>query len=136
MSSSPRLLFVNLPVADVARSRAFFTALGFTFNEQFSDETAICMIVNEGAFYMLLSHAKFGSFTKREVVTPAGGVAAYNAFSVASRDEVDATFARALEAGGSDGEHTEDHGFMYSRTFFDPDGHCWEGFWMDPAAVG
>lgn len=135
MTQPSRMIFVNLPVEDVARSRAFFSRLGFTFNEQFSDDTALCMVVNDGAYFMLLNHEKFSSFTKRAIVTPGEGVPAYMAFTVGSRDEADAMFATAIEAGGVDGEHIEDHGFMYSRMFRDPDGHTWEAFWMDPAAI-
>lgn len=135
MSASPRLLFVNLPVADPARSRAFFEALDFTFNDAFCDASAVCMQVNEGAFYMLLSHAKFASFTTREVLTPAGGVPAYHAFPLGSREEVDALFEKAIAAGGSPSGDANDMGFMYIRMFHDLDGHVWEAFWMDPAAI-
>src|SRR5512132_2651795 len=109
-----RMLFVNMPVADLERSKAFFAELGFSYNPAFTDETAACMLVGEHAFVMLLSREKFG---------------------VSSRDEVDAVSARALAAGGSEADGAEDHGFMYSRSFFDLDGHGWQVMWMDPAAA-
>ena len=135
MSQSPRLLFVNIPVADVKRSRPFFSALGFTFNDQFCDDNAICMKVNESAFFMLIQPDRFATFTPRNVVRPDAGVSALYAITVGSRAEVDAMFDLVLSLGGSDADHIEDHGFMYSRSFRDLDGHTWEAFWMDPAAL-
>ncbi len=136
MTQPTRQIYVNLPVAELERTRAFFTALGFSFNDQLSDgSTALCMIVNEHAGYMMLTHEKFASFTRQPVIKAEQGTGALHAFTVGSRQEVDATFARALEAGGRDAQHIEDHGFMYSRSFHDPDGHTWEAFWMDPNAM-
>ena len=131
-----RSLFVNLPVADLERSKAFFAQLGFGFNPLFTDETAACMLVGEDAFVMLLSREKFAEFSKLPIADPTTHALALYCFSVSSRDEVDAVSAAALAAGGSEADDAEDHGFMYSRSFFDLDGHGWQVMWMDPAAAG
>ena len=130
-----RMLFVNMPVADVGRSTAFFTKLGFSFNPMFTDETATCMLVGEQAFVMLLSREKFAEFSKLPIADPTTHALALYCFSVTSRDEVDAVTAAALAAGGTEVDDAEDHGFMYSRSFFDLDGHGWQVMWMDPAAA-
>ena len=130
-----RMLFVNIPVADVERSKAFFAKLGFNFNPAFTDETAACMLVGEHAFVMLLSREKFAEFAKLPIADPTTHALALYCFSVSSRDEVDAVSAAALAAGGSEADDAEDHGFMYSRSFFDLDGHGWQVMWMDPAAA-
>ncbi|WP_198949959.1 VOC family protein [Kineosporia sp. A_224] len=130
-----RMLFVNLPVADVARSTAFFDALGFSFNPAFSDETSACMLVGEHAFVMLLVREKFAQFAHLPVADPTTHTLALFTFSVASRDEVDTVGAAALAAGGREADGAEDHGFMYSRSFYDLDGHGWQVMWMDPAAA-
>jgi predicted lactoylglutathione lyase len=130
-----RMLFVNIPVADLERSKAFFAKLGFGFNPMFSDETAACMLVGEHAFIMLLSHEKFAEFSHLPMADPTTHALALYCFSVASRDEVDAVTDAALAAGATDHDDTEDHGFMYSRSFFDLDGHGWQVMWMDPAAA-
>ena len=129
------MLFLNIPVADVERSRAFFAQLGFSFNPMFSDETAACMLVGEQAFVMLLSREKFAEFSKLPIADPTTHALALYCFSVSSRDEVDAVSAAALAAGGSEADDAEDHGFMYARSFFDLDGHGWQVMWMDPAAA-
>jgi predicted lactoylglutathione lyase len=130
-----RMLFVNVPVADVERSTAFFTRLGFSFNPMFTDETAACMLVGEQACVMLLSHEKFAQFSKLPMADPRTHALALYCFSVSARDEVDTVAAAALAAGGTEADGPEDHGFMYSRSFFDPDGHGWQVMWMDPAAA-
>ena len=130
-----RMLFVSIPVADLERSKAFFAQLGFTFNPTFSDETGACMLVGEHAFVMLLSHARFAEFSKRPMADPTTHALALYCFSVSSREEVDAVTDAALAAGAIDHEDTEDLGFMYSRSFFDLDGHGWQVMWMDPAAA-
>ncbi len=130
-----RMLFVNLPVANVERSKAFFAALGFSFNPMFTDETATCMLVGEHAFVMLLSREKFAEFSKLPIADPTTHALALYCFSVTSRDEVDAVTAAALAAGGTEVDDPEDHGFMYTRSFFDLDGHGWQVMWMDPAAA-
>jgi uncharacterized protein len=130
-----RTLFVNMPVADVERSRAFFAKLGFSFNPMFSDDSAACMLVGEHAFVMLLARERFGEFAKLPMADPTTHTLALYCFSVASRDEVDAVGAAALAAGGSEADEAEDLGFMYSRSFYDLDGHGWQVMWMDPAAA-
>jgi predicted lactoylglutathione lyase len=130
-----RMLFVNMPVADLPRSKAFFAKLGFSYNQKFTDETASCMLVGEQAFVMLLSQEKFAEFSKLPMADPATHALALYCFSVSSRDEVDAVTDAALAAGGSEADGPEDYGFMYSRSFFDLDGHGWQVMWMDPAAV-
>ena len=130
-----RMLFVNLPVADVERSSAFFTKLGFSFDSMLTDETAACMLVGEHAYVMLLSREKFAEFAKLPIADPTTHTPALYCFSVSSRDEVDAVSAAALAAGGSEADDAEDHGFMYSRSFFDLDGHGWQVMWMAPAAA-
>lgn len=136
MSTHPgRNLFVNLPVADLERSKAFFTTLGFTFNPLFSDETAACMLVGEQSFFMLLTRERFAEFSKLPIADPTTHALALYCFSVASRDEVDSVSAAALAAGATEADDAEDHGFMYSRSFFDPDGHGWQVMWMEPIAA-
>ena len=130
-----RLLFVNLPVADVARSTAFFGALGFGFDPKFADKTAACMLVGEQAYVMLLEHARFAQFATLPIGDPTACTLALFCFSVGSREEVDAVGAAAIAAGGTQAEDAEDLGFMYTRSFYDLDGHGWQVMWMDPAAV-
>jgi len=130
-----RMLFVNMPVADVERSKAFFAELGFSYNPMFTDETAACMLVGEQAFVMLLSREKFAEFSRLPIADPTTHTLALYCFSVSSRDEVDRVSAAALAAGGTEADDAEDHGFMYSRSFFDLDGHGWQVMWMDPAAA-
>jgi predicted lactoylglutathione lyase len=130
-----RMLFVNMPVADVERSKAFFGKLGFSFDPRMSDETAACMLVGEHAFFMLLSREKFAEFAKLPIADPTTHTLALYCFSVSSRDEVDTVGAAAIAAGGAKVDDAEDLGFMYSRSFYDLDGHGWQVMWMDPAAV-
>ena len=133
--AKPRKLFVNIPVADLQRSIDFFTKLGFTFNPQFTDETATCMLVGEDAYFMLLTREKFASFARRPVGDAAKDTTAIFALSADSRAEVDDLVKRALAAGGSPCAEPVDHGFMYGASFYDPDGHSWEVFWMDPSTI-
>lgn len=133
--ATPRKLFVNIPVADLQRAIAFFEALGFTFNPQFTDASATCMLVGEDAYFMLLDRERFTGFSARPVGDPRAETAAMYALSADSREEVDALLAQAVAAGGADVGLVEDHGFMYGRAFYDLDGHHWEVFWMDPAAM-
>ncbi len=127
------MIFVNLPIADVQRSRDFFTAIGYTINEQFSDENAVAVELGENIAAMLLKTEFFGTF--HEATTAAPGVKeCLIALSAESREQVDEVVSRAVAAGGTEGR-SEDHGFMYGRAFDDLDGHCWEIMWMDPAAA-
>ena len=130
-----RMLFVTLPVADLERSKAFFAQLGFSFDPILTDETAACMLVGEHASVMLLSREKFAEFAKLPIADPTTHTLALYCFSVSSRDEVDTVAEAALAAGATEADGPEDHGFMYSRSFFDLDGHGWQVMWMDPAAA-
>ena len=130
-----RMIFVNLPVADLGTARAFFTGLGFELNERFSDDKSACLVVNEHACVMLLAEPFFATFTSRAVADTATEVEAILALSAESRDDVDALVDAALATGGGPAGEPADQGFMYGRSFHDPDGHLWEVIWMDPAAV-
>ena len=130
-----RKLFVNIPVRSIQRSIEFFEALGFRFNPQFTDATATCMLVGEDAYFMLMVRERFAEFSKRPVGDPAATTGGLYAISVDSRQEVDEMVAKALAAGGAHAGEKIDHGFMYGWSFYDVDGHHWEVFWMDPAAV-
>ncbi|MDP9694603.1 UNVERIFIED_ORG: putative lactoylglutathione lyase [Arthrobacter globiformis] len=126
-------IFMNLPVRDLDRSVQFFTALGFKFNLDYTDENATCMVINDDAFVMLLVEKFFKTFTAKEIVDATSATEAIMAFSVDSREEVDQMVGKALAAGGSESQSLQDYGFMYSHSFQDPDGHLWEVKWMDPA---
>ncbi|OZI46056.1 glyoxalase/bleomycin resistance/extradiol dioxygenase family protein [Bordetella genomosp. 5] len=128
-------LFVNLPVADLPRSQAFFTALGLSFNPQFTNEQAACLVIGENLYAMLLVPDYFQSFSGRPVADARAATEVMVAVSCESRDEVDEIVRRALAAGGTAPRQPQDYGFMYSHSFDDPDGHIWEFFHMDPNAV-
>lgn len=134
-SPSPRKIFVNLPVADLKRSMAFFSTLGFGFNPQFTNEQAACMVVGQDAFVMLLVPDFFKNFTQKGICDTSTQTETINGFSVGSRAEVDEVFEKVVAAGGRAALEAQDHGFMYSRSFYDLDGHHWEVLWMDPAAI-
>ncbi|CAN7218554.1 VOC family protein [Mesorhizobium sp. LjRoot246] len=126
-----RMIFVNLPVADLAKSRAFYEAIGFTNNPQFSDDTAACMVVSESINVMLLTHAKWQTFTNRPIALATSSEVML-ALSCDSRDAVDAMNTAASANGGiADINPKQDLGFMYNRNLADPDGHVWEAMWMD-----
>ena len=130
-----RMIFVNLPVANLGLSKAFYEALGFTNNPHFSDETAACMVLSETINVMLLTHGKWKTFTDRPI-PPATSSEVLLAISCGSREEVDAMNKAASEHGGTaDINPVQDLGFMYNRNLADPDGHVWEAMWMDPAAI-
>lgn len=128
-----QLIFVNLPVVDLARSRAFFTRLGYLFDEDFCDGDALCLRLGPSIYAMLLREEFFGRFHDRRTA-PAGSVETLLCLSADSREDVDALVDRAVLAGGRD-VRTEDLGFMYGRSYSDPDGHVWEIMWMDPRAA-
>jgi predicted lactoylglutathione lyase len=130
-----RKLFVNLPVKDLDASVEFFTKLGFSFNPEFTDETATCMIVSDEAFVMLLVEPRFKDFTTKQVADATSQTEAIMAVSAESRGDVDDLADRALAAGGRPSNEPMDLGFMYARSFQDLDGHLWEVVHMDPAAV-
>ena len=130
-----KMIFVNLPVTDLPRAMAFYAALGFTNNPHFSDETAACMVWSESIHVMLLTHDKWRHFTSRPI-PPNTSSEVMLALAFESRDAVDTLAGAAKAQGGTaDINPAQDHGFMYSRAVADPDGHVWEAFWMDPAAV-
>jgi uncharacterized protein len=128
-------IFVNLPVKDLKRSMAFFEQLGFRFNAQFTDNTAACMVIADDIYAMLLTHAKFKTFTKKEIADATKSTEVLTALSLESKAEVDDLVGTALEAGGIELGDLMDFGFMYGRSFDDLDGHTWEIFWMDPNHV-
>lgn len=130
-----RQLFVNLPVADLNRTVDFFAALGFAFNPQFTDENAACMVVSDRIQVMLLVRPFFAGFTKKPVADARAATEAILALSCATRDEVDAFVAKAVAGGAATPIEAKDHGFMYQHGFEDLDGHQWEVFWMDEAAM-
>jgi uncharacterized protein len=127
-------VYINLAVDDLARTRAFFSALGFSFNETFSDDTALGMEINEHCSAMLLTKEKFAPFTPRPIADAGQSTEVLTALQLDSRAAVDAMVATALANGGSTVRDTEDHGFMYGHAFADPDGHIWEPFWMNMEA--
>lgn len=133
--TTPRKLFVNIPVSDLQRSITFFEALGFSFNTHFTDATATCMLVGEDAYFMLLTRERFAGFAKRPQGDPAKETNALFSLSASSREEVNRIVKTAVAAGGSHAAEPQDHGFMYGWSFYDPDGHHWEVFWMDPNAL-
>ncbi|NOG73159.1 VOC family protein [Roseicella sp. DB1501] len=131
-----KLIFVNLPVADLARARAFYEAVGATNNPQFTDDTAACMVFSETIHAMLLTHAKFREFTSKPIADARASCQVLLCLSADSREEVDSIVTRAGAAGGAvDPGLKIDHGCMYGRSFEDPDGHIWEVMWMDMEAA-
>jgi predicted lactoylglutathione lyase len=131
----PRMIFVNLPVADLDRSIAFYKAIGGDQNLQFTDENATMMSFSDSIHVMLLTHDKFRQFTTKRIADPNESVQVLLSFSCDSRDEVDEVTRQALLAGGSEVHDKEDFGWMYSRAFADPDGHGWGPVWMDVEAA-
>lgn len=130
-----KMIFVNLPVKDLAASMKFFEALGWKNNPQFTDETAACMVVSEQIFVMLLTHAKFKEFSPNPIADASKTTEVLNCFACESKDELNATIDLALKAGAKEFREPMDYGFMYSRCFQDLDSHIWEYVWMDPAAM-
>lgn len=131
----PSQIFVNLPVKDLNRSVDFFTKLGFTFNPQFTDENATCMIVGENNYVMLLVEPFFKGFSRREIPAPGKTAEVIIAISTDNRDKVKEMVRKAIEAGGKISLEPKDHGFMYQESFEDLDGHLWEVFYMDESAI-
>jgi len=126
-----KLIFVNLPVADLDRSVAFYEAIGARKDARFSDATAAGMVLSDTIHVMLLTHDKYRQFTTKEIADTRKTSAALLCLSEESRDGVDATVGKALSAGASENHPPQDYGFMYGRSFDDPDGHGWEIMWMD-----
>lgn len=130
-----KMIFVNLPVADVAASTAFYEAIGFTKNDAFSNAQGSAMNWAETIHFMLLDHAFYATFTPKRIIDAHTQSGMLIALSLDSRAAVDAFVEAAIAAGGEDLHEPEDHGFMYSRAFADPDGHGFGPFWMDPRAA-
>lgn len=131
-----KMIFVNLPVTDLPRAVAFYEAVGATKNPQFSDDTAACMVISDTIHAMLLTHDKYRQFTSKKIVDAKTSSEVLICLSADSRDEVDGLVKKAVGAGGSaDPTPTQDFGFMYGRSYEDPDGHIWEVMWMDMAAA-
>ena len=133
----PQMIFVNLPVTDLDKSKAFYEAVGAANNPAFTDDTAACMVVEEGSIHvMLLTHEKWATFTSKKIPDAHTTAQVLICVSADSRDAVDGQVDKAVKAGGkADPTPTQDFGFMYGRSFEDPDGHIWEVMWMDPTAI-
>jgi predicted lactoylglutathione lyase len=129
-----REIFVNLPIADMKRSRAFFEALGFSFNPQFTNEQGACMVIAENIYAMLLVQPFFRTFIDTEIADATKSTEVLVCLSCASREEVDELVRKAVAAGGRPHRQPQDHGFMYGHGFHDPDGHVWELVYMVPQA--
>ena len=130
-----KMIFVNLPVADLPAAQAFYEAIGATNEPRFTDETAACMVFSETIHVMLLTHDKFRQFTPKRVADAHATSEVLIALSADSREAVDEIADQALAAGGREAREKQDYGFMYSRSFEDLDGHIWEPMWMDLAAA-
>lgn len=130
----PRMIFITLPVADIARSRKFYESLGFTINEKFSSESSACVVVSDAIFFMLATQDGFRAYSPKPLVLPSEGASSLIALSCDSRAEVDTLTEAAIAAGGKSLHDPEDLGFMYSRAFEDPDGNGFGPMWMDPAS--
>ena len=133
----PQMIFVNLPVTDLDKSKAFYEAVGATNNPAFTDDTAACMVVTEGSIHvMLLTHEKWATFTSKAIPDAHTTAQVLICVSADSREAVDGQVDKAVKAGGkADPTPTQDYGFMYGRDILDPDGHVWGPFWMDPAVA-
>ena len=130
-----RNIFVNLPVRDLPRAKAFFTSLGFSFNPQFTNDQGACMVVAEGIYVMLLVEPFFQTFTKKPIADATKSTEVLVCLSCESRTEVDNLVSRAVAAGGTAPNAPQDHGFMYGHGFTDLDGHIWELVYMNPGAT-
>ncbi|MFC5069729.1 VOC family protein [Flaviflagellibacter deserti] len=131
----PMKIFVNLPVKDLSKSMDFFKALGWSFNLQFTDETAACLVISDDIYAMLLTHEKFKQFTPKEICDTSKATEVLTALSFDSREQVDEIVKKAVAAGGSLYAEPKDYGFMYQHSFQDLDGHSWEVFYMDESAI-
>jgi len=134
-TTTPRKIFVNLAVRDLPSSMAFWRKLGFSFNPQFTDDNAACMVISEDAYVMLLSEARFKDFAQKPLSDSTKQTEGLYGLSAGSRAEVDQLVKTAVESRGTPAAPPQDHGMMYGWSFFDPDGHHWEVIWMDPSAI-
>ena len=128
-------IFVNLPTTDLERCKAFYTALGWTINPQFTDENAACVVVDSNIYFMFLTHEFFATFPDKQIIDTTTSAQASTAFSRGSRDEVDAMLEKGLAAGGTEPRAAQDYGFMYSRDLEDPDGNILGFLYMEPVAA-
>ncbi|RBL90633.1 VOC family protein [Chitinophaga flava] len=128
------MIFVNLPVKDLDKSMAFFTMLGYTFNEQFTDDKAACMVISDTIYAMLIVERFFKTFTNNEICDTSRHTECINCLSASSREEVDMIVAKAVAAGATTHKAPQDHGFMYGHGFQDIDGHHWEFMYMEQEA--
>jgi len=128
-------IFVNLPVKDLQKSIDFFTALGFAFNPDFTDDTATCMIISENIFAMLLTEKRFSKFTDRPIANGHETTEVLIAIDQTSKEAVDQMVKKAVAAGGTTYSKPQDHGWMYQHAFADLDGHQWELAWMDESQI-
>ena len=136
MGANQRMIFINLPVADLGKSRAFLEALGAVNEPKFTDDTAACMTFSDAIHVMILTYDKFSQFTPRPIADARQGSEVLLCLSADSRESVDTAVSRAEAAGGTaDPAPKQDYGVMYGRSVADPDGHIWEIMWMDPAAA-
>ena len=136
MSANPRMIFINLPVLDLQKSRAFLEALGARNEPKFTDHTAACMKFSDSIFVMILTHEKYMQFSPLPVGDARKAAQVLLCLSTDSREDVDRAVERAVTAGGTaDPTPAEDYGVMYGRSIADPDGHLWQVMWMDPAAA-
>ncbi|HET6861297.1 MAG TPA: VOC family protein [Streptomyces sp.] len=129
-----QMFFVNLPVKNLETTKSFFAKLGFSFNDQFSDEKTACLVISDTVLAMLLTEPRFKEFTTKDITDTRKSTEVLLGLSAESREKVDELVDTALSAGGSTANETQDHGFMYGRSFQDPDGHIWEVMWMDMSA--
>lgn len=128
-------IFVNLPVSNLGKSIQFFKGLGYSFNQQFTDDSAACMVISNDIYAMLLTHDKFNQFTNKNIVDAKKNTEVLVCLSAESRNNVDELLNKALAEGGQEYREPQDYGFMYGRSFEDLDGHIWEVMWMDPSAI-
>lgn len=130
------MIFVNFPSKDLPRTKEFWGKLGYSFNPQFTDDNAGCLVISDTIYAMLLTEPFYKSFTDKEIADTNRLQETQVALTVDSREEVDRMIAKALDAGATEPRPAQDMGFMYSRGFDDPDGHHWDYVWMDPSAAG
>jgi uncharacterized protein len=130
-----QMIFLNLPVKDLDRSVDFFTSVGYTFNPQFTNERATCMVISDTIYVMLLTEPFFKGFITKEIADTSKNVECITCLSANSREEVDAIVAKAVAAGATTPIPPQDHGFMYGHGFTDLDGHIWEYSYMDMSAI-
>lgn len=129
-------IYVNLPVKDLERAKAFFISIGFSFNPQFTNDQGACMVIADDIYVMLLVESFFQTFTKKPVADASKVTEVLVCLSRDSREAVDELVAKAVAAGGTVPREPQDHGFMYGHAFEDPDGHIWELVYMEPSAAG